>query len=213
MSSFDLPRLKLPLTPAAARALKLGDLFLLDGDAVATVGMPTQKRMVSEVAAGREMPTPMRGSAFFHMGVSYDEVDGRPGRLHYVNPTTSSRFNGLMPALIRELGLTSVGGKGGLSRESADAMREVGCVYFSFVGGASALLSEGVEEVVDSAWNDLIMQFRLNRVRLGGFGPVTVAIDAHGNSIYERLMTSAQARLPEILQALRAPISPVDEQH
>ncbi|MGO4816621.1 hypothetical protein AB4156_44750, partial [Cupriavidus sp. 2MCAB6] len=95
----DLPRLKLPLTPAAARALKLGDLFLLDGDAVATVGMPTQKRMVSEVAAGREMPTPMRGSAFFHMGVSYDEVDGRPGRLHYVNPTTSSRFNGLMPAM------------------------------------------------------------------------------------------------------------------
>ena len=108
-----------------------------------------------------------------------------------------------MPTLIRGLRLTATGGKGGLSQDSVDAMREVGCVYFSFVGGASALLSEGVEAVTDCAWRDLIMQFRLNRLRLSGFGPVIVAIDANGNSIYERLMSSARERLPEIMRSLR----------
>lgn len=205
MNTSSLRRLRLPLTPDEARTLKAGDLVLLEGEAIATVGMPTQKRMVAEVEAGREMPLPMRGGAFFHMGVCYDEENGRPTRMHYVNPTTSSRFNALMPTLIRGLGLTALGGKGGLSRESVEAMRDVGCIYFSFVGGASALLSQGVESVVDVAWTDLIMQFRLNQIRLSGFGPVTVAIDAHGESIYERIMVSAQARLPDILENLRRP--------
>jgi fumarate hydratase subunit beta len=199
----SLPRISLPLTPEAAKALKLGDVVLLDGDAVATVGMPTQKRMVSELEAGRELPLPLRGGSFFHMGVSYEEAGTGPGPLHYVNPTTSSRFDHLMPSLIRTLGLSATGGKGGLGAESVAALREVGCVYFSFVGGASALLSQGVQAVTDCAWTDLIMQFRLNRIRLDGFGPVIVAIDAHGNSIYERLMNSARERMPEILQSLR----------
>lgn len=198
----SLPRLSLPLSPEAARALKLGDVVLLDGAAVATVGMPTQKRMVTELEAGRELPLPLRGGSFFHMGVSYEEGAAGPGPLHYVNPTTSSRFDHLMPTLIRRLGLTATGGKGGLGRDSVEAMRETGCVYFSFVGGASALLSQGVQAVTDCAWTDLIMQFRLNRIRLDGFGPVIVAIDAHGNSIYERLMASARERMPEILQSL-----------
>ena len=202
MTSPSLRRLTLPLSREDARSLKLGDVVLLDGDAVATVGMPTQKRMVAELAAGRELPLPLRGGAFFHMGVSYEEAATGPGALHYVNPTTSSRFDHLMPTLIRTLGLSATGGKGGLGRESVEAMRETGCVYFSFVGGASALLSQGVQSVTDCAWTDLIMQFRLNRIRLDGFGPVIVAIDAHGNSIYERLMEKARERMPEILQSL-----------
>lgn len=92
MTNPPLRRLTLPLSREDARSLKLGEVVLLDGDAVATVGMPTQKRMVSELAAGRELPLPLRGGAFFHMGVSYEEAANGPGPLHYVNPTTSSRL-------------------------------------------------------------------------------------------------------------------------
>ena len=74
-------RLTLPLTPEAARALKVGDVVLLDGDAVATVGMPTQKRMVAEVEAGRELPLFLRNGTFFHMGVSYEDDGGRPAAM------------------------------------------------------------------------------------------------------------------------------------
>jgi fumarate hydratase subunit beta len=120
----------------------------------------------------------------------------------YVNPSTSTRFNAQMPSLIRRLGLSAVAGKGGLSPESVAAMREVGCVYLSMVGGASSMLSAGVSAVIESAWDDLIMQFRLTRIRISGFGPLTVAIDAHGNSVYQRLADSARNRLPGILERM-----------
>ncbi len=64
------------------------------------------------------------------------------------------------------------------------------------------MLTEGIEAVCETGWNDLIVQFRLSRVRLDMFGPLTVAIDAHGNSVYADLNASAQARLPDIMRAL-----------
>jgi fumarate hydratase subunit beta len=197
-------RLTLPLSPDEARSLNVGDLAILDGEMTVTVGMPTVKRMASCLAAGEPLPIDLSGGTFMHMGICSRE-EGPPGHLTplYINPTTSTRFNGLMPDVIRRLGLTAVGGKGGLSRESVEAMREVGCVYFSVVGGASALMSMAVQEIVETAWDDLIMQFRLTRIRVSGFGPVTVAIDARGNSLYETLSASARERMPAILASLR----------
>ncbi|MDX3805705.1 fumarate hydratase C-terminal domain-containing protein [Bosea thiooxidans] len=201
-SDSEFRRLQLPLTPEVARSLKVGDLVLLDGELVITVGLPTHKRMVEYLDAGKELPFDLRGESFVHLSLCCRE-DGNKLEPLYINPTTSTRFNALMPGLIRRLGLTLVGGKGGLSMECVEAMREVGCVYFSVIGGASALMSMGLEEIVETAWDDMIMQFRLTRVRLSGFGPVTIAIDAHGNSVYEQLNTSAAERMPAILEANR----------
>lgn len=200
----DIRHLTLPLSPDEARSLNVGDPVILSGEITVTVGLPTVKRMVSHLAEGKALPIDLACGTFMHMGICSRE-DIPSGRLDplYINPTTSTRFNALMPDVIRGLRLTAVGGKGGLSRESVEAMHEVGCVYFSVVGGASALLSMAVEEIVETAWNDLIMQFRLTRIRVSGFGPVTVAIDAHGNSLYETLSTSARERMPQILADLR----------
>jgi fumarate hydratase subunit beta len=205
MSGDDtVRRLALPLGPDEARSLNVGDLAILDGEMTVTVGMPTVKRLASRLASGEPLPIDLNGGTFMHMGICSRE-EGPSGRLTplYINPTTSTRFNALMPEVIRRLRLTAVGGKGGLSRDSVEAMREVGCVYFSVVGGASALMSMAVQEIVETAWDDLIMQFRLTRIRVSGFGPVTVAIDAHGNSLYETLAASARERMPSILAALR----------
>jgi fumarate hydratase subunit beta len=48
------------------------------------------------------------------------------------------------------------------------------------------------------------MQFRLTRFRIENFGPLTVAIDAHGNSVYDQLTRSALDRLPAIMAQLNA---------
>lgn len=197
----DLPRLTLPLTPEQARSLKLGDTVLLDGVVSMTAGLPVHQRIAEALAHGGELPLPLEESAFFHMGSSCRQDGGRwiP---NYVNPTTSSRFDAYMPALIRGLRLTSVGGKGGMGEACVEAMREVGCVYFSLPGGASPLLSEGAAERLETGWDDLIEQFRLSRFRLSGLGPATVAIDAHGNSMYANLQRRARERLPDILKEL-----------
>lgn len=189
------------MTAETARSLRLGEQVLLDGEVTVTAGYPTIKRLLDTVEAGQSPPLPLQGSALFHMGSSCRQEQGRwvP---NYVNPTTSSRFDPFMPRLIRLLGLTAIGGKGGMSRECADAMREVGCVYFAMPGGASALLSDGVVERVATGWDEMIEQFRLSRFRLAGFGPVSVAIDAHGNSLYDQLQQAASARKAAILDEL-----------
>ena len=196
-----LPRLTLPLSRDEARSLRLGDTVILDGEVTITAGFPTHQRMAEALDRGQPLPFPKAGSAFFHMGSSC-RAEGDRWVTNYVNPTTSTRFDDYMPGIIRRLGLTATGGKGGMGRACVEALREVGGVYFSMPGGASPLLSIGAVERLETAWDDLIEQFRLSRFRLDGFGPVTVAIDAHGNSMYDTLQEQASARTPRILEEL-----------
>lgn len=192
-----------PLDPAVIQSLRLGDVVFLSGEFIGTAGFPTHKRLVDGIDAGVPPPIDMRRAAFFHLGSMSREEEGRIKPL-YVNPTTSTRFNAFIPKIVRHFGITALAGKGGLDDECVAAMQEVGCVYFSMIGGAAPLLTEGVKEVIETGWDDLIMQFRLTRFRIENFGPLTVAIDAHGNSVYDQLTRSARDRLPAILAQLNA---------
>jgi fumarate hydratase subunit beta len=51
-------------------------------------------------------------------------------------------------------------------------------------------------------WTEYISQFRLLTLEVEQLGPATVAIDAHGNSLYTQLHERAVARMPEILRVL-----------
>ncbi len=199
MTTF--PRVQLPLTPDAARRLKLGDAVLADGEAVVTAGLPTHERIVRCLDTALPLPLELRGQAFFHLGLCGAEQDGETTPL-YVNPTTSTRFAAQLPTMIRRLGLTTVAGKGGLDQASVDAMAEQGCVYMAIVGGAAPLLTAAITEVVETRWDDLIAQFRLTRIRFRGFGPLTIAIDAHGGNLYGQLADAARQRLPAILSGM-----------
>lgn len=194
---------QLPLSEAVVRSLRAGDAVYLDGEIVITAGLPTHERMLQYIDTGRPLPIDLHGAAMFHLG-SYSRDTGRTFEVLYMNPTTSTRFNPHMPKLIRSLGLRAVGGKGGLDDASAAAMREVGCVYLSFLGGGCTLLSRAIKEVVSVDWDDLIAHYRLVRLRVADLGPLTVGIDAHGNSLYHDLAASARSKLPSILADLRA---------
>lgn len=176
---------------------------MLDGEVTATAGFPTHQRMIGALNGSGQLPFPLEGSAVFHLGSSCRHEGGR-WLPNYVNPTTSTRFDAFMPDIIRKLRLTSTGGKGGMGAGCIEALKEVGCVYFAMPGGASPLLSNGVVERLETGWDDLIEQFRLSRFRLKNFGPVTVAIDAHGRSLYRSLQERAASRLPDILKGLES---------
>lgn len=197
--------LQLPLDAAAVSALEVGDMVMLSGHITISIGLPTHQRMVQELQAGRALPLDLHGGAFFHLSSYVRDADAPAtgaAQALYMNPSTSTRYNPYMPALIRSLGLRLVGGKGGLDLASVAAMQEAGCAYLSFLGGGCTLLSEAIQGVVSSHWNEYISQFRLVTLRVKNLGPATVAIDAHGNSVYESLRQRAQSRLPEILSEL-----------
>lgn len=195
--------LALPPTEQSVRELVVGDIVTLTGDITITAGLPTHKRIIEYMEAGRPLPIDITGDTLFHLGSYSQETDGRFEVL-YMNPTTSTRFNSLMPGLVRHYRLRMIGGKGGLDMASTQAMQEVGCVYLSFLGGGCPLLTDAIQSVVAVAWDDLISHYRLVRLRVADLGPLVVAIDSHGSSIYEQCSRAAEQRLPEIMKALDA---------
>ncbi len=196
-------RLALPLTEESVRSLRAGDMVVLDGEITITAGLPTHERIKQHLDSGMPLPVDLHGGALFHLG-SYSRDTPEGFQVLYMNPTTSTRFNGYMPRFIRQLGLRAVGGKGGLDRASALAMQEAGCVYLSFLGGGCPLLSDAITGVVSVHWTDLISHYRLVTLRVEALGPLTVGIDAHGASLYDTLHDDAAARLPAILAEMRA---------
>ncbi|MGL4291424.1 MAG: hypothetical protein ACRCVA_34055, partial [Phreatobacter sp.] len=58
-------------------------------------------------------------------------------------------------------------------------------------------------EVVSVSWNDMISHYRIVKLRVAQLGPLTVAIDAHGNSLYDTLQDEAEKAMPAILDGLR----------
>lgn len=194
--------LTLPLSEAQACELRVGDMVTLTGNVTVSIGIPTHKRMAEAARHGEALPIDIRNGAFFHLSTYVREQEGVSTPL-YLNPSTSTRYNAWMPDIIRGLGPRLVGGKGGLDRDSVKALRECGCVYLSFLGGGSPLLSRALRGVRSSHWNEYISQFRLLTLDVEALGPATVSIDAQGNSAYDDLSAQARTRLPGILEQLK----------
>jgi len=192
-----------PLSAQEARSLRAGDLVVIDGEIVITAGMPTHERLLGCLDGKEPLPMSLQGVSLFHLGSFSREVDGQFEVL-YLNPTTSTRFNPFMPRLIESFEWHAVGGKGGLDRHCADTLQRVGGVYLSFLGGGCTLLSQAIKEVVEVGWSDMLTHYRLVRLRVEGLGPATVAIDAHGRSLYDEERQTARDRLPGILRDLDA---------
>ena len=192
-----------PLSEADARELRAGDLVIMDGEIVVTAGMPTHERLLRCLDGVESVPMDLTGASLFHLG-SYSREAGDKLEVLYLNPTTSTRFNPYMPRLIDGFEFHAVGGKGGLDESCVRAMRATGCVYLSFLGGGAALHTAAIREVIEVGWADMLMHYRLVRLRVEGLGPATVGIDAHGRSLYAEEQSTAKDRLPQILDDLAA---------
>jgi fumarate hydratase subunit beta len=192
-----MKNLSLPLQRADVEALRVGELVTVSGLATMTIGLPTHKRMVEHLDAGTPLPVDLRDGAFFHLSCFNRELPDGSHEALYLNPTTSTRYNDYMPRLVEGYGLRLVGGKGGLDHRSVQALKRQGCVYLSFLGGGCTLLSQAIRRVAAVHWTDYISQFRLLTLEVSELGPATVAIDAHGNSVYEQLAEQAARRLQE----------------
>lgn len=196
--------LTLPLSEEAVRSLKVGDLVYLTGEIFATAGMPTHDRLLGCLDGVEPLPFDLNGAALFHLGSLNEEAEDGSLRIVYMNPTTSTRFNPHMPRLIPGLGLRATGGKGGLSAPSAAAMKEAGCVYLAFLGGGAEIITAGIKQVTGIGWPEMISHYRIARIEVDRLGPLTVGIDAHGNSIYDQTTADALDNRQAILDDMRA---------
>jgi L(+)-tartrate dehydratase beta subunit len=118
-----------------------------------------------------------------------------------IGTTTSARMVRFTEPLGEQYGVRAICGKGGFPDEAIEPMQKHGMVYFAIVGGAAALETTQIEEIEEVAWEELMPEC-LWKFRVKDFGPLTVGIDAHGNSLYHDVQTAAQEKLKELFARL-----------
>jgi L(+)-tartrate dehydratase beta subunit len=95
--------------------------------------------------------------------------------------------------LMAQYGVRLVIGKGGLGSESAEAFARFGGAYLAVIGGTAALETTWIDAIDDVDLDDLNPE-SLWKFRVKEFGPLLVAMDAHGGSLYETVKAAAQRR-------------------
>ena len=178
-------RLKTPLSENDVRSLKLGETIFLDG-VIFTGRDEVHIHALEYLEKGKKVPVDFKGSALFHCGPIMKKVNDKWVAVA-CGPTTSSRMNSLEPQFIEKFRPGAIIGKGGMSQPTVDAMKKFGCVYLAFTGGAAVLAAKGVKSVSGVEWFELGMPEAIWIMNAENFGPLTVAIDAHGNSLYADL--------------------------
>ncbi|MFC1713903.1 Fe-S-containing hydro-lyase [Candidatus Poribacteria bacterium] len=171
--------LRTPLTDDDVMKLRTGDRVLING-VIYTARDAAHKRMIELLDSGKELPFDVSGQIIYYAG----PAPAKPGAvIGSCGPTTSYRMDPYTPRLI-QLGLKGMIGKGTRSDEVKKAIVDNKCVYFAAIGGLGALLAKTIIEAEIIAYPDLGTE-AIRRLVVKDF-PAIVAIDVHGEDIYDR---------------------------
>ncbi len=186
-------RLTFPAGEDEIRALRAGDEVIVDGHIIG-IRDRTQIRIFDQ---GQEPPIDLSGAMLLHTAPNVRKLaDGRYEKI-CIGTTTSARMVRFTEGLGSSYGVRAICGKGGLPDEAIEPMQRLGMVYLAVVGGAAALETTQIEEIEEVAWEDLMPEC-LWKFRVKDFGPLTVGIDSHGNSVYHDVQETARKRLEAI---------------
>src|SRR3982750_763064 len=184
----------MPISEAQARPLRVNDTVTLNRT---LYGIPdaTQIHMFDR---GRKARFDLAGHAVIHTAPNVRKV--QPSGEHptgyapvCIGTTTSDRMERFTRPLMEQYGVRLVIGKGGLREGSLNAFKEIGGAYLAIIGGTAALETTWVEAIEDLDMDDLNPE-SLWKFRVRGFGPLVVAMDSEGGSLYTKVNQSARAR-------------------
>jgi L(+)-tartrate dehydratase beta subunit len=192
----------MPVTEAQVRALRVDDTVTLHGTLYG-IRDATQIHLFDR---GRKTRFDLAGHAVIHTAPNVRKVDKSAANPAGYAPlcigtTTSERMERFTRPLMHQYGVRLVIGKGGLRESSEAAFGELGGAYLAIIGGTAALETTWVEAIEDVDLDDLNPE-SLWKFRVKGFGPLLVAMDSHGGSLYSRVRDAARDRRAEVLKRL-----------
>ena len=191
-----------PISESQARALRVNDTVTLRGTLYG-IRDATQIHMFDR---GRKTRFDMNGHAVIHTAPNVRKVErGAAHPAGYapvcVGTTTSDRMERFTRPLMKQYGVRLIIGKGGLREDSLNSFAETGGAYLAIIGGTAALETTWVEAIEDVDLDDLNPE-SLWKFRVNGFGPLLVAMDSHGASLYSEVKAAAQQKRAEALKRL-----------
>ncbi len=191
-----------PVSEGDARKLRVDDTVTLHGTLFG-IRDATQIHMFDR---GRTTRFDLSGHAVIHTAPNVRKVAKSAAHPAGYEPlcigtTTSDRMERFTRPLMQQCGVRIVIGKGGLRSDSLKAFGDLGGVYLAIIGGTAALETTWIEAIEDVDLDDLNPE-SLWKFRVNGFGPLLVAMDSHGDSLYARVKDAAQQRRAEALRRL-----------
>lgn len=193
-------KIRTPLSEETIRTLQINDMVYLTGTMV-TARDVAHKRALEYYNENKPLPVNLEGLVVFHCGpIVKKENEG--WRVVAAGPTTSARMEPFEDKFIKNFKVRLVVGKGGMGKNTVDAMKQYGAVYGAFTGGAAVLAAKAIKKVVGVEWSDLGMPEAMWILQVEGFGPLTIAIDAHGNNLYEIVQTKADSMKQDLFKKI-----------
>jgi L(+)-tartrate dehydratase beta subunit len=199
MAHYNLPT---PVSEADIRKLKINDTVSLQ-QTLFGIRDATQIHLFDR---GRKTKFDLRGHAVIHTAPNVRKV---PVSAEFpagyqpicIGTTTSDRMERFTEPLMNEYGVRMIVGKGGLRESSAAAFTKHGGVYLAIIGGTAALETTWIDQIEDVDLDDLnpesLWKFKINQ-----FGPLLVAMDSHGGSIYQDVKADVAINKATVLKSL-----------
>jgi fumarate hydratase class I len=187
-------RLEYPFSKEKVRELKVGDMVLISGKLF--TGRDAIHKYLHE---GNPSPVSLENQIIYHCGpVVLENKDGSY-EVKAAGPTTSIREEPYQWEVMRDHGIVGVIGKGGMGPKTLEGNKTYGCVYFHAIGGAAQVLAEKIKSVdnvylkekfgsPEAIWELSVDEF-----------PVVVTMDAHGNSLHQKVEDESKTKLGERL--------------
>ncbi len=170
---------------------KPGETLLLSGSML-TGRDAAHKRIADLFARGESLPdgVDLRNRFIYYVGPVdpvRDEVVGPAG------PTTATRMDKFTDMMLEKTGLLGMIGKAERGPTAIEAIRKHRAVYLMAVGGAAYLVSKAIRRSRVVAFEDLGME-AIHEFVVEDM-PVTVAVDANGESVHETGPREWRARI------------------
>jgi len=193
-------RLNVPITDEEIMNLKVGDVVGLKG-VILTARDRAHKYFIETFIDSEEIPASesqlhqtlgeiLRGGVIYHCGPIVKKF-GNKFEFVAAGPTTSIREEPYQDRIIEYFGLKAVIGKGGMGARTLAACQKHRAVYLHAVGGAASLIAQSVKEVENVYKLEFGVPEAMWKIRVENF-PVTVTIDAHGNSLHQKIQEESQ---------------------
>lgn len=191
-----------PVTEEQVRALRVNDTVTLEG----TLYGIRDANQIAMYDRGRKTRFDLHGHAVIHTAPNVRKVP--PSAEHptgyapvCVGTTTSARMERFTRPMMQQDGVRLIIGKGGLGKGSLDAFHDLGGAYLAIIGGTAALETTWIEAIEDVDLDDLNPE-SLWKFRVRGFGPLLVAMDSQGGSLYDAVNAEARSRREKTLAKL-----------
>lgn len=192
----------MPVTEAQVRSLRVNDTVTLN----TTLYGIRDASYIALFDKGRTTRFDLRGHAVIHTAPNVKKVT-RSAEFPAgyapvcIGTTTSDRMERFTKQLMTQMGVRFIIGKGGMREGSLAAFRELGGAYLAIVGGTAALETTWIEQIEDVDLDDLNPE-SLWKFRIRGFGPLLVAMDSHGQSLYDVVQANVASKRDAALARL-----------